>query len=573
MSEAPSASPNDDPPTRGASATPRWELLPHDAVGFFALGDSFDRKDLKRAYNKLIRQFKPEHHPAEFQRIRAAYEELDEDLRYHGGANRQRVPTPQDWKTEENAKLDSPVANETRSPKGLAERLKSESPDTLFTELKVKQNKTPYDYYALAVLSDLVEKSAAGFGGWLVQGVAEHPSEGALKQLLHEYFRSPAIGKQASKVLLKLLPALAKAVRTDDFYPLTEPAWQVVLRECEFYEFSAALQQCERELRDSHIVGRMAFLIHILKSAAWRDPDPENESWSARQFAFIEENFEAIPPWLEWDVDLLGLAREYLAVRGEFAAGSPLRTRMDAALKDYFSEAQEVGDRSILACQMELLGNSDALLEEFPIESAELFSQFYPIWAWATHDVAERQSIAEQTEVNETIWASRADALLARLEKACNNSLSGFMWSGCLALRFFGIGLVLFFCSILSIMLTLALGNLIYFGFGDAYPAIFGLLIVIAIVGAAIGSLYYIKPFLDRKLWFPLNGKFAAACYRKIWRREVFDFQKRSHVPDQFFRAVFAHFSEKSATASWVNEFVQQDYAPALLATAQRFEA
>lgn len=559
-----------DPPDQ-----PDWDLLPNDPAGFFRLGDSFDRKELKRAYNKLLRQFKPEKHPAEFQRIRAAYEELDEDLRYHGGQTRQRVVVPQDWKTEEFAdsrtKLEGPAKPSSAS---LVDRLKAESPAAVFAEIKAKRNKTPYDFYSLALLSDVVEKSATGFAGWLIEGVAAHPREGALKQLLHEYFRSPTLGKQAGKLLLKLLPALARAERSDSFYPLTEPAWQVVLRECRFDEFTAAFDQCEAELRDSHIVGRMAFLIQILKSAAWRDPDSSGESWSARQFAYIEENFEAIPPWLEWDVDLLGLAREYLAVRNRFAAGSPLRTRMDAALQDYFSEPQEVGDRSVLACQMEILSNSDALLEEFPIDQADLFSQFYPIWAWATHDVAERHSIEQQTEVNENVWASRANALLARLEKACNSSSIGVKWSACLGLRICMMGFSILICVAISLTASFLLHNIFAYFFTEESTQAVGIFFYLtSIVAMPIFSIHFLNPRIDQKVWFPLNAKFATQCYRNIWRREVFDFQKRSHVPDQFFRAVFQHFAGNSATATWVNEFVQQDYAPALLASAQRFEA
>ena len=61
---------------------PRWELLPHDPVGFFELAGSFDRKTLKQRYTDLVRRFKPEKHPSEFQRIRAAFEALDARLRY-----------------------------------------------------------------------------------------------------------------------------------------------------------------------------------------------------------------------------------------------------------------------------------------------------------------------------------------------------------------------------------------------------------------------------------------------------------------------------------------------------------
>ena len=61
---------------------PDWSLLPHDPVRFFGLAEGFDRRELKRSYNQLIRRFKPEKHPQEFQRIRAAHEQLDSGIRY-----------------------------------------------------------------------------------------------------------------------------------------------------------------------------------------------------------------------------------------------------------------------------------------------------------------------------------------------------------------------------------------------------------------------------------------------------------------------------------------------------------
>ena len=248
---------------------PRWDLLPHDPVGFFDLAEGFDRRDLKRAYNRLLRVYKPEKFPAEFQRIRAAFEELDEDLRYHGGATRTRTPVPQDWKTDTATPTTSrPQAEPKPKRPRLVDRLTSESPADLFAEVKQRPNKTPFEYYALALLSDVVEKSPTGFAKWLIEGIATHRQDGALKQLLHDYFRGPTSGK----ALLKLLPLVAQAVRTDDFYPLTEPAWQVVLDECPFEDFAQTFDRCEAELRDSHIIGRMAFLIQMLKTAMWRDP-------------------------------------------------------------------------------------------------------------------------------------------------------------------------------------------------------------------------------------------------------------------------------------------------------------
>ncbi|MCA9059932.1 MAG: hypothetical protein KDA85_15600, partial [Planctomycetaceae bacterium] len=59
-----------------------WSLLTHSPIQFFGLQDGFDNRDLKRAYNCLIRRFKPERFPDEFQRIRAAYDRLDNQFRY-----------------------------------------------------------------------------------------------------------------------------------------------------------------------------------------------------------------------------------------------------------------------------------------------------------------------------------------------------------------------------------------------------------------------------------------------------------------------------------------------------------
>ena len=50
-------------------AGPDWNLLPHSPEEFFGLETGYDRKDLKRKYNQFLKQFKPEKHPQEFQRI------------------------------------------------------------------------------------------------------------------------------------------------------------------------------------------------------------------------------------------------------------------------------------------------------------------------------------------------------------------------------------------------------------------------------------------------------------------------------------------------------------------------
>ena len=145
---------------------PEWRCLPHDPQSFFALADGFDRKDLKRAYNRLIRRFKPETHPEEFQRIRAAYEQLDQMLRYGGGMPAFQPPTQAEsgWShepREEPGAAAGPGQDATLAPDlppELHERVATEAPASLYKELQQKAEKSPYDYYALALLSDVCDR-------------------------------------------------------------------------------------------------------------------------------------------------------------------------------------------------------------------------------------------------------------------------------------------------------------------------------------------------------------------------------------------------------------------------------
>lgn len=57
----------------------RW---PDDPAKLLGVAQDVSRRDLKRAYTRLIRRFKPEHAPEQFRRLREAYEKLDQQLEW-----------------------------------------------------------------------------------------------------------------------------------------------------------------------------------------------------------------------------------------------------------------------------------------------------------------------------------------------------------------------------------------------------------------------------------------------------------------------------------------------------------
>src|SRR5262245_31227110 len=102
---------------------PDWSLLPGDPFAFFGLNEAFEREDLRRSYGRLIKRFRPETHPQEFQRIRAAYEQLDTRLRYgvsEQNAQRQQL-TPSVWQqVAESIEQFASASTTTDLPQGRA---------------------------------------------------------------------------------------------------------------------------------------------------------------------------------------------------------------------------------------------------------------------------------------------------------------------------------------------------------------------------------------------------------------------------------------------------------------------
>ncbi len=80
---------------------------PSDPRTLFGLDSKASRRDLKRAYTKLIRQFKPEHSPDQFRRLREAFEQLDQQLEW-------REQFEERYATLQNTELDSgPTSEQT----------------------------------------------------------------------------------------------------------------------------------------------------------------------------------------------------------------------------------------------------------------------------------------------------------------------------------------------------------------------------------------------------------------------------------------------------------------------------
>jgi hypothetical protein len=559
--------------------SPEWSLLPHDPQAFFGLADAFDRKDLKRAYNRLIRQYKPEKFPQEFQRIRAAYELLDNHLRYGAALSSSGTAERYTWQTDEAAakgprgrsdagagatsKSATPGADKVEAGPTvlpLQVRLRKEPLPDLYRELAAKQHKLPYDFYALAVMSDIVQrKDGLQFVRWVLQGLGEHRRDQALLSLLYEYLRGPVPIEAASG----LLTAVSKVVRTDAFFALTESLWRRLLRERPFAEFAATLRACETNLRDVAIDGRLAFTVELLKAAIW----VADREWIDGAFTLIEENFERIPPQVQYDLDVLDMLKKYVTGRPAMGTALPLRRRIDDALRAYFSGDEATRDRSVLECAVEIAQSPEKLLEAFPMDSGEDYSNFYVLWSIVTGDVGERYA-PEAPAADVQAWISRGRALYEGVEQRVKASGLYRRSVGRQLGYIVGMGVayvVAFFVScMVGIFALVSIG-------GDSFAvqaaAVFGS------VGAALGAVYFVQRRYLRPRWAAYTQRQQGLWYSTISRGELAAFLQRSRFTrDELKELMFSADIRNLSLAQTTADHFQQDYGLAIYAMAMRFQ-
>lgn len=552
-------------------AEPDWNLLPHDPLRFFGLNAGFDRRELKRKYNELIRRFKPERFPQEFQRIRAAYEQLDEAVRY-GQSTDPLGPSVDlsDWMArgtaqEPAAKMAGEGVTAPMVVVPIYERVRTSSVSGLYRELQESASKTPYDYYALAVLSDVVDRQdGQQFVRWLLKGLTAFPNEVGLFTLLHSYIKSAVSVEQCESLLVQC----SKIVREDLFFPLTDAAWRMLLRTQHFSQFRKTLAQCEKNLKGVNIDNRLAFYLQILRAAVWvADPD-----WVQSSYEFLEKNFDRIPNFLDYDLEIVSRLRAYIAVRESFVRDDEIRRRLDQAMRDYFSEDQLAGDKSVLACQVLMAQDAEQLGAAFADFDNPAFAPFFAVWLVVSYDVNERHVEPPKEAVDETIWHERTKMLLDQIEQQTKRSRAGMKWLNRRAMyrvsQGAGFCVLSFIMSVIGVVIGGFICTLFEIRRDRDVGEVTGLLL-----GATLGvtlSIWLARQ-VTRRYWNAFTLRMATECYRQVWQREIIGFLSRSHLPYQTLRAYIRSFPLTTVSAQGVAHFVDQDYALPVFAIAQRF--
>jgi len=398
-----------------------WNLLQHNPQAFFGLPASFDRKDLKRAYNVWLKRFKPEQYPTEFQRIRAAYELLESQLRFQ---TNQEVPL------EDGIRPTLSSTDTVSLPDNSGQSLEKQTPvdpvafvrellarqdrEGVFFELSQKEQKTSFEYYALAVLSDFTqpraEEDSSGFVDWILAGLEVHRGDPSLLQLLRAYLSEASMNQRDMKSVLERIVTIFPI---DWFYYLSESLWLRFVREVDWSTFVETLQQCEHMIRDPRQYGRLAFKTRLVRAALFRAPD----DWCKETLRELEDNSQSMNSSLLPEFEIVSGLFTLKQRADTFVSKGPMSQRIFDAMRSYCEDSEEVWQKKIVSSQAILAANPSAVLYEFQYTDVETRDLVLP-WIIVSSEVREQLGFVDASSESPQAYGNATISLLQEIDRS-----------------------------------------------------------------------------------------------------------------------------------------------------------
>lgn len=521
---------------------PNWDALPGRPAEFFGLEANADPDALKRAYTRLIRRFKPERHPQEFQRIRAAYEQLEAQLRY--GDSQRATPEQSRAHAEPSPVERARVQPLGPSPLELVQRL---GPRAAFEQLKSAPQGEAPPWFALALIADALSARSDTARRIAMKGLAQSGGAPEMLALVELLLRGVEREPEAQDVLLSLAKLSAGAGRDSGYPPflywyLTQRAWQALCEQNGAEPTLAQLARCAAELGPQGRTGELLLKLRLRRTAALSAEESTLQALDSE----LSENLRHLPPWAEAEYDVaLWLAR-YREVRDEFRSGDELRETLDEAISAIVEGDDLRADRAFFQAMLASHERASELVNVFPFDGPTLESDTLAIGIlqWYAPDWRARRDKVS----NLVAGASRECSDLFRLlERRGARSFVGRLQYGCWAMA-----------MSMLLLLILAVGIASVTVVDNAWPGVS--------VGLGVGIWLAHRRGLFDRLIQRLNRGFARAVLRRVWRPQTALFLTRTRIPiEELIRVARA---SENTSAEFPAEAFEDDPAFELISLA-----
>ncbi|MCH2204672.1 MAG: J domain-containing protein [Lentisphaerales bacterium] len=309
----------------------------NDPYDFFELADGFTKKDLKRAYTKKIKQYKPEKFPDEFMKIRAAFEQLEQELAY-GKPYRQNKKSHK--KVELTEEMEAQIAEFLSLPQEgenlqiniqLTQGKEAENkslPDLQDTIDEIQQ--TPFvetyahlsddNYHEVCqkisqqdsssireqVLNLLLTEKDTGLEKVLdgfIELYKKYPDEPLIEQTLRYILREDMPKELLESTLLRLASCLG------GFYYNCELLLHKYLCKFSFKEFIELLERCENRLSFDEKHDSSIFYCRLIHRYFFRI----SEKWRNDKIQYINEFLSLENDYLDEKLDYIELLTSFVA--------------------------------------------------------------------------------------------------------------------------------------------------------------------------------------------------------------------------------------------------------------------
>lgn len=544
---------------------PNWESLPDRPDLFFGLSKGFDRRDLKRAYNGLIRRFKPESCPEEFKRIRAAFEELEARLRAKEVIRERQQEFPE-WEGDvfdpgEIAEIFSP-AEPTPPAFPTLERLTVESIENVAAALAACADKGPREWCHLALIRDELDPDEPlVLFDTLLDGLRSVGIAPPLMGLLHAACQEPLEPEDS----IELLKRLERLVLDDDprfgvnfYYFMSRPIWSGLSAKIPFDEFAEMLAGTRARLGDGTTDDYLGLLIELMPRLSFRADEP----WLREASAFIEEHYHELPPWVQYEVVQFDWVAAYRDGREEFLNGEPAREKIDAVLELISNGKGQEAVRKLSELLAWIRAKPQRALDAFPVTQGKSLSHALdPLWWFGEEHAADLGGLREHAKPDQVYFEVKGFAWL--LEKSTDKSFLGIAWNLCA---------LIWLAVYLGIVGLLPLVVIVY-SLTDA-PAAAGLLALgwVGLIAYCWASGMRVRRWFD----YPasrLGIRFANSLYARRWRHEVMLSLGRTRFTLDEYRVNLSSIDEEGITNQhFLAELLEFDDGLALYSLALQFE-
>lgn len=541
---------------------PAWDFLPDDPARFFGLPEEYDRRMLRRAYNGWLRRYEPEKFPEEFKKIRAAFEELDDRLRY----GRHLASTGQPRWRGAVVDSDQPATPDTAEmlmlgPADIESRLEIDEPERIYRDVVALESRHPIHYYILAVFSDVVEPDRpSAFGSWLLEGLSCYPDDYGLMDLFSGHVR----GEMSPVTATALVRKASEVLRGNLFYYLTEPLWISLCRDLPFDEWRRLLEEAEGRVRGIEITDRLVFTIRVVRTLLFK----ADAAWLEDRIAWLEANSLDLPGEVEYEMDTLELFDRYRQERRTFLNENPLRDLVDRTLRTSVQLDEVRADRVFLECQQVFAEDGAAVMRAFPVAAPEVESAFLPYMALVQEVAArtlEDEDTVEYTRYDRELLAM-ARRLLNKLERKTDRSFIGFLW---MLWNLTYLGSLVVTYPLAAIAGGMGTFEVCKEWAGSQLAGVAG--IAAGVLGLVIAH-FVIRKYVLMPVFFGFSGRLARAAYKRIWRSEVMHVLGDNNVSDvQLENAVNAVNDSNITNDDWLELMMHEDHGIGFYAAALRF--